>query len=119
MSYSEFWKINTINTSLYANQTLVEVKYMGIGYVKRVVEGLKESIPKLVGELLICRILDDVNRKSFGDIEELIKNGADLLVEEGTKLTLQNNEKKLEKLNALIRYFCLKVDSHNIIPNIS
>lgn len=103
---------------------MVEVKYVGIGYVRRVVEGLKESIPKMVGELLIGRVLGEVKRRSFGEVEGLVagkgqQEGELVRVEEGTLLTLRKNQEKLEKINMLIRYFCLKVDSQNIIPNIN
>jgi hypothetical protein len=65
VSESDFWKLNPINTSLYANQILIELKFIGGGYVRRIIEGLKESIPRMIAELYIGKLIFGLDQLSF------------------------------------------------------
>lgn len=48
VSESDFWKLNPVNTSLYANQILIELKFIGNNYVKKIIESLKELVPRMI-----------------------------------------------------------------------
>ena len=72
ISDDRYWKINSVNTSLYANSTYIEIKYIGVAYLKRLAESLQEILPKMIGDRLIDKVGKLIKTESLMVLQELI-----------------------------------------------
>ena len=118
MSDEKYWKLNTINTSLYSNSTFLEIKYVGISYIKKLGESLQEILPKIVGDGLIERVGGMMREESLMVLQEVAKEGVEVEVGNAEREKGVEVERRWAMVEEVMRYFVRYVDGVSLIPDV-
>lgn len=67
---ADFWNFRQLNSNIYSpdQQIYIEIKYIGKAYVRKVYDGIKESVPRYTGQNLLKKIAQYFTQKSLNTL---------------------------------------------------